>query len=113
MWKVFYKKWLTTQIEREHHQNESKLILIGKPKIDNDNNDNNRKLLVGPSSLGQTYLMLKILSRTPPDRDTYKFTKPTPEQFSFSKIKIKEKSDEIKPPDEYQNAIIVFHDTLG
>ena len=40
-------------------------------KIENGyNNKNNRKLLVGPNFLGKTYLMVKILSRTP-DRDIY------------------------------------------
>ena len=35
-------------------------------KIENGNKNNNkRKLLVGPSSSGKTYLMLKIFSRIP------------------------------------------------
>ena len=75
-------------------------------------NNNNRTLLVGPSFSGKTYLMLKILSRIP-DRDIYIITKSPPEQYSNSKIKIKEISDEIEPLNEYENCVIVFDDILG
>ena len=80
-----------------------------QPKIENNNN---RTLLVGPSFSGKTYLMLKILSRMS-DRDIYIITKSLPEQYTNSKIKIKEISDEIKPLNEYENGIIVFDDILG
>ena len=84
-----------------------------EPKIENGNNiNNNRTLLVGPSFSGKTYLMLKILSRIP-NRDIYIITKSPPEQYTNSKIKIKEISDEIKPLNEYENGIIVFDDILG
>ena len=57
--------------------------------------------------------MLKILSRIW-DRDSYKINKSPPEQYySNSKIQIKEISDEIKPLNENENAIIVFDDILG
>ena len=83
-------------------------------KIDkvNDNNNNNRTLLVGPSFSGKTYLMLKILSHIP-NRDIYIITKSPPEQYSNSKIKIKEISEEIKPLNENENGVIVFDDILG
>ena len=74
--------------------------------------NNNRTLLVGPSFSGKTYLMIKILSRIL-DRDIYIITKSPPEQYTNSKIKIKEISDEIKPLNEYENGIIVFDDFLG
>ena len=84
-----------------------------QPKIENVNtNNNSRILLVGPSFSGKTYLMLKILSRIP-DRDFYIITNSPPEQYSSSKIKMKEINDEIKPLNEYENAIIVFDDILG
>ena len=56
--------------------------------------------------------MLKILSRIS-NRDLYIITKSPPDQYSNSKIKIKEISDEIKPLNEYENGIIVFDDILG
>ena len=69
--------------------------------------------MVGPSLSGKTYPLLKILSRIPPDRYIYIFTKSPPDQYSISKIKIKEITDETKPFNEYENAIIVFDDVLG
>ena len=81
-----------------------------QPKV--ENNNNNRTLLVGPSFSGKTYLMLKILSRLPV-RDIYIITKSPPEQYSNSKIKIKEISVEIKPLNEFENGIIVVDDILG
>ena len=81
-----------------------------QPKI--ENNNNKRTLLVGPSFSGKTYLMLKIFSRIS-DRDIYIITKSPPEQYSNSKIKIREINDEIKPLSEYENGIIVFDDFLG
>ena len=75
-------------------------------------NNNNRTPLVGPFFSGKTYLMLQILSRTS-DRDIFIFTKSPPEQYSNSKIKIKELSNEIKPLNEYENCVIVFDDILG
>ena len=56
--------------------------------------------------------MLKTLSRIP-DRDIYKITKSPPEQYTNSKIKFKEVSDEIKPLKEYEKGIMVFDDILG
>ena len=89
----------------------NKITISHQPKIENDNN-NNRTFLVGPSFSGKTYLMLKLLSRIS-DRDIYIITKSPPEQYSNSKIKIKEINDEIKPLNEYENGIIVFDDILG
>ena len=77
-----------------------------------ENGNNNRTLLVGLSFSGKTYLMLKILSRMI-DQDIYIITKSPPEQYTNSKIKIKEISDEIKPLNEYKIGIIVFDDILG
>ena len=98
-------------MEREHHQNESKPNELEKPKIDNDENKNNRTRLIGPSFLVKTYLMLKILSQMP-DRGIYIITKSPPEHYSKSKIKIEE-VEEIKSLNEYENATIVFDDILG
>ena len=71
-------------------------VFYKQPKIENGGNYNNRTLLTGPSCSGKTYLILKILSRIP-DRVMYIITKSPPEQYSNSKIKTKEISDEIKP----------------
>ena len=57
-------------------------------------------------------MLLKFLSRIP-NRDIYIITMSPSEQYLNSKIRIKKISDEIKPLNEYENAIIVFDDTLG
>ena len=89
-------------------------MVLEKPKTDDVNPENNNlTLLVGCSFSGKTYNMLKILSRKPPERNIYIITKSPHEQCSNSKIKIKEISDEIKPPNEYENAAIIFEDVLG
>ena len=88
-------------------------------ELSSDEIQPNRTLLVGPSFLGKTYLMLQIFSRLS-NRDIYTITKPTPEQYSNSNIKIKE-IEESEPLSEYENAIIseyenaiiVFDDILG
>ena len=93
-------------------QNET-TISHQQPKIENgNNNNNNRTLLDGLSFSGKTYLMLKTFSRRK-NRDIYIITKSPPEQYTNSKIKNKEKCDEIKPLNEYENGIIVFDDILG
>ena len=76
------------------------------------NHNNNRTLIVGCSFSRKTYLMLKILSQIR-NRDIYIITKSTPEQYSDSKIKIKENSDEIKHLNEYEKSVGVFDDILG
>ena len=96
-----------------YNKKKRKNNLIQQPKIENENDiNNNRTLLVGSSFAGKTYLMLKILSRLM-DRDIYIINKSPPEQYTNSKIKIKEITDEINPLNEYENGIIVFDDILG
>ena len=98
---------------KKNHRENKTTVSYQQTKHENGiNNINIRTLLVGHSFLGKTYLMLKLLSRIP-NRDIYIITKSPPEQYSISKIKIKETSDEIKPLNEYENSIIVFDDSLG
>ena len=104
---------MTTHIEREH-RSETNSSVLEKLKTDNVNTENNnRTLLIGCSFSGRTYLMLKFLSGKPPERNIYVITKSPPEQYSNSKIKIKEISDEFKPLNEYENAVFVFDDVFG
>ena len=55
---------------------------------------------------------MKILSRLP-NRDFYINTKYPPEQYSLSKIKIKEIGEEIKQLNEDEKDIITFDYILG
>ena len=90
------------------------LIQNQQPKTDNVFTDNNNRThLVGLSFSGKTLLMLKVLSRIPPDRQIYKTTKSPPEPYSIFKINNKEIGEEIKTINEYENAILGFDDILG
>ena len=96
-----------------YNKKKRKNNLIQQPKIEKGNNNfNNRTLLVGSAFSGKTNLMLKILSGKI-DQDIYIITKSPPEQYTNSKIKIKEIGDKIKPLNEYENGIIVSDDILG
>ena len=97
--------------KKRKNQNVNTLIQNHQPKNDNVNN-NIRTFLVGSSFSGGTYLMLKTLSRLR-DRDIYKITKSPPDQYSNSGIKIKERTDEMKPLNEYETAIIISDGILG
>ena len=89
------------------------LIQNEQPKNDNVNTNNtNRTLLVGPNFSGKIYLMLRIPSGIT-DRDLYIITKSSLDQYSNSKINIKQIGDENRPLSEYENAIIVFDVILG
>ena len=79
----------------------------------NKNNINRSTLLVGLCFSGKTFLMLKVVSRIPPDRDVCIITKSLAEQYSNSKSKFEKIWDEIKPVNEYEHAIIFFDDFLG
>ena len=94
--------------DRRKNDNKNTLIQNQQSMIDKANtNSNNRTLLVEPSFSGETYLILKILSRIRAQHN-YLTTKSPPEQNSNSKIKIKEISDQIKISNKYENAIIVL-----
>ena len=115
--KFFSKKWLPTDIEREHAGFPNSLLSKHPQNKSNSNKlekayRNNRTLIERASSSGKTYLVFKVLSRIP-DRDIYIITKSPLEQYSNTKLKIKEIGEEIKPLNEYQKAIIVFDDILG
>ena len=107
----FTNKWLTTHIERKHHPNESKSNVLEKLKINNVNHITRRTLVIVPSFSIKTLLMLKILSRIP-NRDMYIINNSPFDQYSKNKIKIKDIGEEIKPLNEYVNAIIVVDDIL-
>ena len=79
------RKTLTREIElfvkavtKKEKNNDNSLIQNRQPKNGNVNNNNNRTLLVGPSFLGKTYPMLKIIARIA-SRDIYIIANSPPE----------------------------------
>ena len=83
-----------------------------KPKIDNVNNnvstyENHRHVVIGPSSVGKTYYMLKILEKIDNKRPIHIITR-SPNQYPNYKT-----SNEIKPINNYKGSVVMFDDMLG
>ena len=85
---------------------------IEKPKIDNVNNnfstyENHRHVVIGPSNVGKTYYMLKILEKIDNKRPIHIITR-SPNQYPNYKT-----STEIKPINKYKGLVVIFDDMLG
>ena len=85
---------------------------IEKPKIDNINNnvstyENHRHVIIGPSNVGKTYYMLKVLEKTDNKRPIHIITR-SPNQYPNYKT-----SNEIKPINKYKGSVVIFDDMLG
>ena len=111
--KLYTKKWLTTDIEREHQSNVNNNNKIFLPENrDNDNNtnvetyDNHAYVVIGPRNVGKTYYMLKVLEKIANKRPIHIITR-SPNQYPNYKT-----SNEIKPIKKYKGSIVIF-DMLG
>ena len=85
---------------------------IEKPKIDNMNNnvstcENHRHVVIGPSNVGKTYYMLKILEKIDNKRPIHIITR-SANQYPNYKT-----STDIKPLNKYKGSIVIFDDMLG
>ena len=85
---------------------------IEKPKIDNMNNnvstyENHRHLIIGPSNVGKTYYMLKILEKIDNQKPIHIITR-SPNQYANYKT-----NNEIKPINKYEGSVVIFDDMLG
>ena len=85
---------------------------IEKPKIDNVNNnvstyENHRHVVIGPSNVGKTYYMLKILQKIDKKRPIYIITR-SPNQYPNYKT-----SNETKPINKHKGSVVFFDDMLG
>ena len=85
-------------------------------KIDNVNivnNDivstyeNHRHVIIGPSNVGKTFYMLKVLEKIGDKRPVHIITR-SPNQYSNYKT-----STEIKPINKYKGSVVIFDDMLG
>ena len=84
-------------------------------KIDNVNNNNNdivstyenhRHVVIGPSNVGKTYYMLKILEKIGNKRPIHIITR-SPNQYPNYKT-----STDIKPINKYKGSVVIFDDML-
>ena len=93
----------------ENVNNKKKL----KINSSNKNNDivstyeNHRHVIIGPSNVGKTYYMLKILEKIGNKRPIHIITR-SPNQYPNYKT-----SNEIKPINKYKGSIVIFDDMLG
>ena len=83
-------------------------------KIDNVNNkindltlENHRHVIIGPSNVGETYYMLKILEKMDNKRPIHIINR-SPNQYPNYKT-----STDIKPINKYKGSIVIFDDMLG
>ena len=112
--KLFTKKWMTTHVEREHHHHQSSESKPNnttiKTEINNINDltsDFHRHIIIGPSNVGKTYYMLKVLEKMDNKRPIHIITR-SPNQYPNYKT-----STEIKPINKYKLSIVIFDDMLG
>ena len=87
------------------------------PNIENVNSNNNNDDMVskfenhlhviGPSNVGKTYYMLKILEKIGDQRPIHIITR-SPNQYPKYKT-----SNEIKPINKYKGSVVIFDDMLG
>ena len=90
---------------------------IEKPKIDNVNNPNNnivskfenhRHVIIGPSNVGKTYYMLKVLEKKIGNKRPINIITRSPNQYPNYKT-----STDIKPINKYKGSVVIFDDMLG
>ena len=82
-----------------------------QPNIENVNNDastyeNHRHVVIGPSNVGKTYYMLKVLEKIGNKRPINIITR-SPNQYPNYKT-----STEIKPINKYKGSVVIFDDML-
>ena len=87
---------------------------IEKPKIDNVNSktnapkyQNHRYIVIGPSNVGKTFYVLKVLEKIGNKRPIRIITR-SPNQYPNYKT-----SNEIKPINKYKGSVVIFDDMLG
>ena len=83
-----------------------------KPKTINVNNnvstyENHRQVIIGPSNVGKTYYILKILEKIGDKRPIHIITR-SPNRYPNYKT-----SNEIKPINKYKGSVAIFDDMLG
>ena len=105
------KKYNNKEKKRKYSDSKNN---IEKPKIGDVNNkindltnENHRHVIIGPSNVGKTYYMLKILEKIGDQRPIHIITR-SPNQYPNYKT-----SNEIKPINKYKGSVVIFDDMLG
>ena len=69
--------------------------------------ENHRHVIIGPSNVGKTFYMLKVLEKIGNKRPIHIITQ-SPNQYPNYKT-----SNEIKPINKYKGSVVIFDDMLG
>ena len=114
LWKICYNINIKKYNNNEKKRYDDYVSNIEKPKIDNVNNkinlpkyENHRHVVIGPSNVGKTYYMLKVLEKIGNKRPIHVITR-SPNQYPNYKT-----NTEIKPIDKYKGSVVIFDDILG
>ena len=92
---------------------ETKITNVNNEKQKHDNNpnvltlENHRHVIIGPSNVGKTFYMPKILEKIGNKRPIHIITR-SPNQYPNY-----ETSNEIKPINKYKGSVVIFDDMLG
>ncbi len=83
-----------------------------EPNIENVNKnvstcENHRHVIIGPSNVGKTYYLLKVLEKIGEQRPIHIITR-SPNQYPNYKT-----SNEIKPINKYKGSVVIFDEMLG
>ena len=109
-----------------HNENRRKNINTLPPNIENVNNkkklkinsnnnnndivstyENHRNVVIGPSNVGKTYYMLKVLEKIDNQRPIRIIIRSS---YQYPNYKT---SNEIKPINKYKGSVVIFDDMLG
>ena len=89
----------------------NKIYLPEKQKHNNNHNvstyENHRHVIIGPSNVGKTFYMLKILEKIGNKRPIHIITR------SHSQYPNYKTSNDIKPINKYKGSVVIFDDMLG
>ena len=69
--------------------------------------ENHRHVIIGPSNVGKTYYMLKVLEKIDNKRPIHIITR-SPNQYPNHKT-----NTDIKPINKYKGSVVIFDDMLG
>ena len=97
-----YNTLPTNKINTSHQQPDIENVNKNVSKI-----ENHRHVVIGPSNVGKTYYMIKVLEKIGNQRPIHIITR-SPNQYPNYKT-----STEIKPINKYKGSIVIFDDMLG
>ena len=101
-----------------YNKNRRKNINTLPPNIENVNSNNNnndivskfenhRHVIIGPSNVGKTYYLLKVLEKIGGQRPIHILTRSSNQYPNYKT------SNEIKPINKYKGSVVIFDDMLG